>query len=570
MAVLAVVLLAVAWVGWQVWQVNRDLNNAADDAANLQAALVDGDDVAAGEALNRLRTASAAAANRTGGTTWGILTHVPKYGDDARGVQLVSDVLRDLSADGIEPLTETARDLDGLLPSNGQISIEALKRLRAPVEAGRVAFEAADERLASLNPSSYDQRLRDKYRELAHRVADARQILDTADHALAVMPSMLGDDTPRNYLLVFQNNAEIRATGGLPGAVSLVHTEKGAVKLTKQVAANTFGRTPQPVLPLTPAEMDIYGKELGTFFVDANFTPDFERTADLMRARWEQVHPERLDGVISIDPVALSYILKATGPVTVGDVALTSDNAVDQLLHQVYLRYQDPKDQDAWFREVARAVFDKVSTGAESPQDLIHALAQGSNEHRLYVHSFEPADQDSLAGTEVAGELVTDPEAPPQVGVYLNDATGAKMSYYLRYDVQVDATYCKDAVQGLTGKMRLLSDAPDDAASLPAYITGAGAYGTEPGSQLVLIRLYGPVGGALSGIQFNAKPISTETVDQDGRPVATVVASLKPHFTVDLTWRMTTGQGQTGNVAVTTTPSVVAGAASSSAASACS
>jgi hypothetical protein len=438
------------------------------------------------------------------------------------------------------------------------------------VAEGKAAFAAADERLSSEDPSSFDQRLRDKYRELADRVSDASRLLESADTALGVMPAMLGGEGTRDYLLVFQNNAEIRATGGLPGAVSVVHADAGKVELTRQVAANSFGRTAQPVLPLSPAEEDIYGEELGTFFLDANFTPDFPRTADLIKARWEQVYPEEIDGIFSIDPVALSYILGATGPVAVGDVTLTSDNAVAELLHEVYLRYGDPADQDAWFREVARAVFDRVSTGAESPQDLIRALARGSDEHRIYIHSFDTAEQAGLAGAEVAGELVTDPDAAPQVGVYLNDATGAKMSYYLRYDVRVDATYCKDGVQGLSGHARLLSDAPDNAASLPDYITGGGQFGTEPGAQLVVVRLYGPVGGRISRIEFNGKPLDPAIVDQGGRQVATTVATLDPGFTADLTWTMTTGENQRGDTQVTVTPSVESTTSSSVTPSSCS
>lgn len=563
-------ILAAAYAVWLGWQVNRDLTSAAADVQRLQHAVETGDDAAADVALADLRTHSSSAAQRTGGVAWSLGGHLPVVGDDARGVRLVSRVVSDLSRGAIERLVGVNDDLEAVLPRNGRISIDAVASLQRPVAEGEEAFEEADRQLSAEDPSGYVDRLKLKYRDLAGGVSDAARVLDAANTALTVMPGMLGGEGPRNYLLVFQNNAEIRSSGGLPGAVSLVHVDDGRVQMTRQVAANSLGETATPVLPLTAAERTIYGPQLGTYFLDANFTPDFPRTADLMRTRWEQAYPrDPLDGVISLDPVALSYLLKATGPVMVRDVALTSDSAVDELLHNVYVRYEDPSAQDPWFRLVARRVFDKVSSGVESPEEMIKALVRSADEGRLMVHSFHDPEQSALADSDVAGELVTDPQAAPQVGVYLNDATGAKMSYYLRYDVRVGSTYCANDSQGLTAKARLRSDAPLDADSLPDYITGAGHFGTEPGSQLVLVRLYGPVQGSVTHVELNGKPIRAEIVQHDGRPVATVVVLLKPMFTVDLTWRMMTGPGQIEDTRVSVTPGVEGRNASSLTPSAC-
>ncbi|MCW2853444.1 MAG: hypothetical protein JWM84_3108, partial [Nocardioides sp.] len=489
LVLLGIVLLGAGWVGWQAWQVSRDLSAAADGAQALQVAVEAGDDVGTDAALADLQDNSTQASERTQGATWSLLEHLPSFGDDARGVRVVSEVIAELSYDS-EPLTTTATDLEALVPRKGRIPLAAVAALQGPVAQGETAFGRADERLSAEDSSGYVEPLKTRYRDLAKQVSDAARGLASADTALQVMPAMLGQDGPRNYLLVFQNNAEIRATGGLPGAVSVVRADQGKVEMTRQVATNSIPQTAEPILPLTKAEYSIYDVLLGTYFVDSNFTADFPRTAELMKAHWENVYDDKIDGVLSLDPVALSYILKATGPITVEGTELTPDNVVDELLHRTYIRLPDPNDQDAFFRDVARAVFERVRTGVGSPQELIRALGRGADENRLYVHSFSESEQGPLAGTEVAGELERDPNAPPQVGFYVNDATGAKMSYFLRYDVQVDATYCTDGVQGLAGTAHLTSAAPETADRLPDYITGAGIYGTKPGSQTVLVNLY--------------------------------------------------------------------------------
>lgn len=569
--VVGVLVLGAAWSAWTAYQVNRDLAAAVDDATTLRAAIEDGDDSAADRALDALQRDAGAAADRTGGLTWGLLEQLPSFGDDANGVAVVSDVVDDLSRDGIQPLVDASGDLDSLAPKDGRIDPAVVQALQSPVDTAHAAFLDADQRLSAEDSSGYVERLRSKYRDLARQVRDAASALGSADTAVKVLPTMLGVDGARNYLLVFQNNAEVRATGGLPGAVSLVRADGGAISMTKQVAANSFGNTAAPVLPLTAGERDVYGDIVGTFFLNANLQPDFGRASDFWKARWEQVYPERVDGVLSLDPVTISYVLGATGPLEVDGVELTEDNAVDELLHEVYIRYEDPKAQDVFFRAVASAMFERITQGVGSPRDLLRALAKGADERRVYVHDFDDAVQADLDGTGVAGEVATEPTPNPQVGVYLTDATGAKMSYYLRYEADVRATYCTAGVQGLSGRLRLESQAPTNAAtSLPDYITGGGLFGIPKGTQSVFVRLFAPVGGAVGGVALNGKPITGfPAVDYDGRKVFTAVVDLKPQQTADLTWRMRSGTDQTADTQVAVTPSVTGGSGSSVVASVC-
>ena len=71
---------------------------------------------------------------------------------------------------------------------------------------------------------------------------------------------MVGADGPRDYLLVFQNNAEIRATGGLPGAWARVHAQDGKLTIVEQGAGGDFGERATPVLALSKPERAVYGQ----------------------------------------------------------------------------------------------------------------------------------------------------------------------------------------------------------------------------------------------------------------------------------------------------------------------
>lgn len=567
---LAVVLVVGSYAAWLLWQVSSNLSAAADDAQELKAAIKAGDDARVDAAIDDLQQHASTSRDRTDSVVWSLLTLAPGFGDDVEGVRLVSEVIDDVSSGALGDLAHRAGDLDKIVPSQGGVDLAAVEGLQQPLVDGHAELAAAQQRLAGADPSGFVESLKLKYRDLHRQVREAASTLGAAADAVEVMPALLGADGPKKYLLVVQNNAEIRATGGLPGAVSLVEAEGGKLTMTKQVAGNSFERADEPVLPLTETELGLHSEIMGTFFLNANLTADFPRAAALWRARWTQVQGDQIDGVVSVDPVALSYLLRVTGPVQVDGARLDADNVVDQLLHRVYLQHEDPAAQDAYFRRVAQGVFTALTEGAPDPQALVSELRRGASESRLLVHSFDQAVQAELAGTAVSGELATQESESPQVGVYLNDATGAKMSYFLRYDVDVRSTYCTDDVQGLSGRMTISSTAPADAASLPAYVTGGGTYGVPPGMQVVAVHIYGPSGGTIDTLNANGKPddFQLDFVDS-GRPVKKTWVSLDPGQTVDLTWTMTSGPDQTGDGALAVTPTITPGDASAVLKTAC-
>ena len=249
-------LLVGVYYGWMLWQVSRDLSDAAQAASRAQQAMVSGDDTAVAAAVDDLSEHSHAAADLSGGPTWSVLTKVPAVGDDAAAVRLVSDVVADLSSSDLTTLLQA--DLDGLVPRDGGIDLAAVTALRTPVEAGHQSLVEARDRLAGQDPSSFVGPLRTRFQDVQEQLDSATDALGAVDTATRLLPTMLGDGETRTYLVVLQNNAELRSTGGLAGSVLEVQARDGRLELKRQVAGNSFGEASAPVLPLSKAETDIY------------------------------------------------------------------------------------------------------------------------------------------------------------------------------------------------------------------------------------------------------------------------------------------------------------------------
>lgn len=532
-------LLAAGLVAWQALQVNSALRAAVADADTFRAALEAGDEQEVDAALNDLQDSAGEAGERTSGLRWSILTHTPVIGDDARGVRAAATAVSDLS-EALAPVAQRATDLDALLPEGGRVALEAVAELQQPVNQAAQALEAADARLQAEDSRGYVDQFRARYDELAGLVGDAADAMDAASVAVDLMPLALGAEDPQRYLLVFQNNAEIRATGGLPGALSLLNADNGRISLGRQVAASSFGERSTP-LPVTKEEEEVFTDYLGRYMLDANFTPAFPRTAELMKQRWEEVHPERLDGVLSLDAVAISYLLEATGPLSVDGYDLTADNAVDVLINQIYIDRPDPQAQDAFFRQVVSAMFGRILQGdLGRPRELLAALVRGGNEHRIYTHFFDDGAQDLIADRSIAGEPAMPEGNAERIDVTLNSGTASKMSYYLDYDVRVSSAMCSNGVESAKVTARLRSTAPLDAAtSLPPYLSGTGINGVAPGKQLVEVRLFTPSGGAVREFSINGKDFKPDKSPLGDRATTTAYIFLEPEQTAEVTWQVT-------------------------------
>jgi hypothetical protein len=568
---MAVLVVIGGWFAWQAWHAMRDLQAAESSANELRSTLDDGSSAGRDRVVAELQASARSARDRTDGPLWGALTHLPLVGDDVRGVRALGTSLDTLATDGLPPLLEVTDGLDGVT-SDGRIDLDAVAALDRPVGDANQALQAARSDVDALDTSGYAGPLKSRFRRYVDLVTSAARGLAAGEKAVEVLPSMAGADGPRDYLLVFQNNAEIRATGGMPGSWALVHADAGELSIQRQGTAGDFGgERSSPVLPLSSAELAVYDRQLGTYFQDANFTPDFPRAAQLWSARWDERFPDtQLDGVLSVDPVAMSYLLRGTGPIDVQGQTLTAANLVDAVLSRPYLELE-PEQQDALFAAVARALFDGITHDLASPVEFVAGLDRAAREGRFLVEPFDRHVRTVLQHSTIRGALTSDDGQTPHVDLALNDATGSKMSYYLRYWTDVDATGCADGRQALTGSITFKQAIdPRDAAELPESVTGTGDFGTERGSQLVLLRLYGPFGGSFNSIRMDGKAVrDVEVVDLDGRPVATVVVLLSNRDDVTVTWAGISGQDQTGPVRLGVTPSVVAGDHDETTASAC-
>jgi hypothetical protein len=553
------VLVALGLFAWQAVTASRSLLDARQSGELVQQRIRAGDFDGATRALGDLRARTHKAKSATDGVMWDLGGHVPFVGRNIRAVQTVSDVLDTATRENAPIALELSKAVSEgrFRPQDQRIDLAEVERLTPDVRRAADSIDRAASRLADTRSDDLVFPFNDLVGDLQTQVARARSAATASAHAFELLPDMLGEQEPRDYLLVIQNPAELRSTGGLPGSLAILHAEDGKVTMGWQGSASDIGGFATPVVEL-PRDTELqYGTTIATDARDANFTPDFPEAAQILKAMAEHKLDVKLDGVVSVDPIALAEMMRGTGPVTVTSrLALNAGSVVSVLLNQTYQAIDGAEQQNTFFETVARKIFDSVMSGQGDQQLAIRGLAAAAGQHRVQVWSAHDDEQAVLAGTAVAGSLV-DASNRPQVGMYINDTTAGKMDYYLQYRSTASAVDCREGgAQDLRATLAMTSTMPADFRSLSSWILGTGQYAAQ-GTIAFNLRIYAPVGGEITGLTVDGQPHSVTADKHEGRQVALLPVTLTPGQKSTVTADIRTAKGQSGDGIFSYTPGMV-------------
>jgi len=552
-------LVALGTFAWQALTASRALLDARSSGELVQQRVRAGDFDGANRALAELRSHTHRAASSTDGVLWDLGRHIPYVGRNIGAVQTVSGVLDTATRENAPIALELSRAVDEgrFRPQGQRIDLAEVARLAPSVRRAAESIDRAANRLAGTQADRLLFPFNDLVGDLQTQVDRARSAAAASAHAFKLLPGMLGEKQPRTYLLMIQTPAELRATGGLPGSLALLHADKGKVIMGWQGSASDINGFTAPVVKLPRDTESQYGPTPAIDLRDTNFTPDFPEAARIVKAMVEQREDVKLDGVISVDPIALAQIMAGTGPVTVKDrVVLGAGNVVPVLLNQTYQVLGTQDAQNDFFESAARKIFDAVMAGQGDQQQAIRGLATGASQHRIQVWSAHPDEQAVLEGTAVSGALLTRSRTP-QIGMYLNDSTAGKMDYYLQYRSTAAAVDCRQGdAQDIRATIALTSTMPADFQRLSTWILGTGQFAAQ-GSIAFNLRVYAPYGGEITGMSVDGQAHSVTADKHMGRQVALLPMTLSPGQRSTVTADIRTAKGQSGDGVLSFTPGMV-------------
>lgn len=279
------------------------------------------------------------------------------------------------------------------------------------------------------------------YEQILNRTADT---LALAQPILTEIPEILGANGTKKYLILFQNSNEIRPTGGFIGSYGILDFENGKItNLFIDDIYNPDGQIATRNINITPPDpIENFLNEDRLYIRNANWDPDFTKSANTIKDLYYRINGEELDGVIAVDLFFVKRLIKATGPVflTAYNEEITADNLYERTQYYSEFNYEDGSDQKRSFLTILGSkLLERIfSLPREKLPQLATEVSRSLDERHLMVHFSNSPVNDVLAQRRWDGSLFsTDKDYLNIVNANLG---GTKANYYVKNSYKYTVT----------------------------------------------------------------------------------------------------------------------------------
>jgi hypothetical protein len=272
-------------------------------------------------------------------------------------------------------------------------SRERVSAIRGALSGARGALEAMPDGLAGP--------MQNARREMIGRIDELSPLVEAYATMSDRLPAILGWDGARRYLVLTQNPAELRPTGGYIGSYGILSFERGhpTERTFRDVALLDFPWDFPVIKPPTELTNYLLGPGQPWQFADANWSPDFPTSArDALRLYVNESGDDRIDGVIGITTYTIDELLKVTGPIAVPEYDATIASGETTLKSIQLTRVPRPgENRKAFLSSFADRLFERLL--AMPPRQWVDLLTQAETfgRQRLVLGWFKDAEDQSIA-----------------------------------------------------------------------------------------------------------------------------------------------------------------------------
>jgi hypothetical protein len=336
------------------------------------------------------------------------LNWLPDYGGDLSQAGTLLDLAQHFTASAqaadqaLGPILDASSDLStnqtpvGLSGLVHQLSDEQPLLEKAQTELQQAQMDRQRLNVKALSPS---------IQNLILQKLDPGMILLRDGLSLAIsLPSALGAgrDGPKTYLLLVQNEDELRPTGGFITAVGKLVLDQGHVVDLSFEDSGSLDNWSMPY-PMAPWQLSQYMDSPVLILRDANWFPDFPTAVLYVKELYAYTHKNTVNGVIAFDQQMLIMLLRTLGPLQVSGVPypITADNVVG------YMRVSKSPDAGGqplspggdykdFIRTISNAVIQKVlMDGPAQWRSLSQTMLQALQERHLILQ-LDNSDMESV------------------------------------------------------------------------------------------------------------------------------------------------------------------------------
>mgnify|MGYP001569458534 CR=1 FL=1 len=243
----------------------------------------------------------------------------------------------DRAIEALEPnadllgFTGGSKFVQGSADQRIQVAVKTMSALTPKLNEMAIAVEMMRKELDQIDPNRYPVKvgktvIREKLIVGKEVIDNAANLFVNAQPLLKSLPSMLGEPEMKRYLILFQNDKELRSTGGFLTAYAQFRFDKG--KITLELSDDIYSldsalkkkfEAPREVLTFHKGVYELHIR-------DSNLNPDFKVSMQQFEKMYDTAAgKEKIDGIIALDTHVLVEALKILGPETIGGRVFSAD-----------------------------------------------------------------------------------------------------------------------------------------------------------------------------------------------------------------------------------------------------
>jgi nucleoside-diphosphate-sugar epimerase len=387
-----------------------------------------------------------------------------------------------------------------------------------------------------LDSSNFPSPINNKLIDIQDRLDVIKVLISRSLAASQLLPQIIAIDDKKSYLLLLQNNSELRATGGFIGTVARVDFENGKLqKLTVNDVYEVDGHLKIHVEPPKEIKEDLGQNDF--FLRDSNFEPDFPTAARQAAWFYNQEEGIKVDGVIALNVSAMEELLKALGPVKLADYneEITENNLFERAVtHAEQGFFPGSQAKRNFMTSLSSEVLNKIffSPSVNWP-GIISSVGKSFTEKQLLIYLDDPKAFSYLVSNNWAGTMPRQPERQEGevvdfLAVVESNFGANKSNYYLDRALNLETDIGKEGE--LYHKLRISYTNRSPSNTWPA-----GKYKNR-------LRIYLPFGSKLLKASWGELDITQSVTPfvEYGRTGFSVLVELDPkgQKTLNLNWQL--------------------------------
>ena len=205
-----------------------------------------------------------------------------------------------------------------------ETAVKTMGKVTPRIDDIAVDLKLAQKEIDHVNPNDYPSfiaggKVKEGMVTLRSLADDGTAFIDEARPLIKVLPSLLGEPKEKKYLIIFQNDKELRPTGGFLTAYAIFRVDKGIVHVENSEDIYTLDdsirnkpKAPEPIATYLPKVPDFNLR-------DTNLSPDFQLSMKTFREMYKTAgRYKEVDGIIALDTHVLVSVMNILGDIKVG------------------------------------------------------------------------------------------------------------------------------------------------------------------------------------------------------------------------------------------------------------